>query len=65
MSVHVKSDDVRHLEIKVEGRKSLCVAVFSELMSLADDHHPQSTVSFELKFSSHTTWMTEAHEFQV
>ena len=60
------SERVHHVDINVEGRKSLCLAASSTLISFASEHHPEvQVVSFELQFGDTETWTTEAHHFQV
>ena len=64
-SFYTTSDIVRHVDISVSGRKSLCLAAASELIRFADDHYPRRPISFELHFGANATWVTEAHYFQV
>lgn len=59
-----KRGSAHHVDIRVEGRKSLCRAVTSALTSFADDHYRRPAVNFELQFGVSATWITEAHHFQ-
>jgi len=64
-SFRARNDSVHHVDVNVEGRKSLCLAAAPQLIRFADEHYSQHPVSFELQAGADETWITEAHRFQV
>ena len=65
-SFRERNDSVHHVDISVEGRKSLCLAVAPQLIRFVDEHCSQHPVSFELQTAgADENWVTEAHRFQV
>ena len=55
-----------NVDVSVEGRRTLCEAASSTLINFADDRYSRApAVRFELTFGANTSWITEAHCFQV
>jgi len=66
LSLRTEPGSTHNVDVSVEGRKTLCEAASSALMSFADDRYSRApAVRFELTFGANTSWIIEAHCFQV